>query len=515
MSLQFILVKSKTGYDISGIVQKTVWSGRKNSPARSLQLELMDDPALGGNNRAGVDVYSGNHLIFLEDGSELFRGIIMRQTQTQGLTLSVTAYDYAIYLSNNKDGFSYRKKTVTEIFLDVCKRYGISRGTVASVAYKIPVLVETNTTIYDLLCNALSQTYKATGERFYIMSKGGKLHLMRRKEQLTKVVLETGQEGSEYGNLTQYSYSKDITNTKTRLKLISQNGKVMAQWFDSDLEEKIGMMQDVQTPDDKLKNKQLKTLVITMLDGLKKPAESLTVTAFGISTIYSGVAVYISIPEIGVGRTFYVDSDTHTWDGDYHTMQLTLNFASDIESINDGGEAETDQSTDSSATKKAQQAIKDAARALKEKKKAESRVIKAGKAAEKAADAAEKALKNAEKAADAAEKALKNAEKAANKPKTAAARAKTVQVQATKAGTYLKTAQTQAARAQSEHEKSKAALEEVRPLLNISQSMLTSNAEFAVQQAESSARRAVDAAKQSENAVKRAGNAAEKAKQYL
>lgn len=515
MSLLFILVKNNTGYDISGIVQRTIWSGRKNSPARSLQLDLMDDPSLGENNRADVDVYSGNHLIFLEDGVELFRGIIMSQTRTQDMVLSVTAYDYAIYLSNNKDGFSYKKKTVTEIFMDVCKRYGISRGSVASVFYKIPVLVEPNTTVYDILCNALSKNYKATGERLYIISKGGQLHLIRRKEQITKVVLETGQEGSAYGNITQYSYSKDISNTKTRLKLISQKGKVVAKWFDSDLEQKIGMMQDVQTPDDDIKNKQMKTLVITMLDGLKKPAESLTVTAFGISTIYSGVAVYISIPEIGVGRTFYVDSDTHTWDGDYHTMQLTLNFAADIESINEAGETETDQSAESSATKRARQSIKDAAKALREKKKAESRVIKSGKAAEKAADAAEKALKNAEKAADAAEKALKNAEKATNKPKTAAARAKNVQTQAVKAGTYLKTAQMQAAKAQAEHEKAKEALEEAKALFNIAQSVLTSNAGFAVQQAESSARRAADAAKQAEYAVKRAEDAAEKAKQYL
>lgn len=465
MALQVILIKGKAGYDISGIVQKATWSGRKNSPARSLQLALMDDPSLGNMNRADIDVYEGNHLIFMEGGMELFRGIIMKQVQTQDHTLTITAYDNAIYLSNNRGSFSYRNKTLTEIFLDVCKKYGISRGETAAVKYKIPVLSEVNTTIYDALCNALSQTYKGTGERFYIISKRGQLHLVRRKEQLTKLVLETGAEGSAYGNLTQYSYTKDISKTRTRLRLVTKEGKTAAQWADADLEEKIGMMQEVQTPDKELSKSRLKRLAVTMLDGLKKPSESLNVTALGISTVYSGVAVHISIPDIGIGRTFYIDSDTHTWDGGYHTMKLALNFAGDLESINEAGEIETDKASDKSASKAAKQAIKEAAAALRKKKAAESRVKKAGKKAEKAADAAEKALKNAVKAKKAA--------------------------QAVK---YAKTAMAQSAKAQAEYEKAKVAMTEVKALMNLAQSAVTTSADFAVNQAEASARRASGAA---------------------
>lgn len=469
MALQFILIKEKTGYDISDIVQKVTWAGRKNSPARSLQLVLMDDPSLGNVNRAGVDVYEGNHLIFIEDGTELFRGIIMKQVQTQDHTLTVTVYDSAIYLSNNRGSFSYRNKTLTEIFLDVCNKYAISRGETAAVKYKIPILSEINVTIYDALCNALSQTYKATGERFYIISRRGQLHLVRRREQITKLVLETGAEGSDYGNLTQYSYSRDISKTRTRLKLVSREGKAIAQWTDADLEERIGMMQEVQTPDDTIPKSRLKTMVITLLDGLKKPAESLNVTAFGISSVYSGTAVYISIPDIGIGRTFYIDSDSHTWDGGCHTMKLTLNFAGDLESINEAGEAEADKESEKSAIQAAKQAIKDAAAALRKKKAAEGRVKKAGARAEKAADAAEKALKNAQKARNAA-----------------------------KIRTYARTVFTQADKAQAEYVKAKEAMVEAKALMNLAQSTITTSADFAVNQAEASARRASDAAKQAE-----------------
>ena len=465
MALKFIMIKDSTGYDISDVVQKATWAGRKNSPARSLQLTILDDPELGEENRTGIDVYEGQHLIMMEDSEELFRGIIMQQTRGDDRNLNIIAYDNAIYLANNKGSFNYKKKTATQIFLDVCKRFGISRGEVAQTTYKIPNLVNVNTTIYDILTNALSKTYTANGERYYILSQKGQLNLVRRKELLSKFVLETGEEGSPYGNLTRYSYSKSIMNTKTRLRLISQNGKTTAQWSDRELEEKIGIMQDVQVPDDSLKKKKLKTQVIIMLNELKQPSESLNITAFGISSVISGTAVYISIPEIGIGRTFYVDSDSHTWDGDLHTMDLTLNFAADIEQINDKGETETDKSTDSSATKEAQQMVKDAGKALKLKKAAEKKVTQAGKKAEKAADAAEKALKNAQKA--------KKADKASK---------------------FAQTAIAEADKSKAEYEKAKTAFAEAKGLLAASQSNITTTAEFAIQQADSASRRAAAAA---------------------
>lgn len=500
MALKFILIKAGTGYDITDTVIKVNWSGRKNSPARSVKLTILDDPDIGEENRTGIDVAEGHHLIMQEDGEELFRGIIMTQDRTQNRELSVTAYDNAIYLSANKGSFKYSKKTATQIFLDVCKRYGISRGQVAQTTYKIPSLVDVNTTIYDILINALSKTYIATGERYYIISKKGQLHLLRRREQISKLVLETGSEGSQYGNLTAYSYRKSISNTKTRLKIISENGKTMAQWADRNLEKKIGMMEDVQRPDDSLKKKKLKTQVIVMLDELKKPEQTLSVTAFGISSIISGAAVYISISEIGVGRTFYVDADSHDWDGEYHTMKLTLNYASDLEQINEGGEIEVTSADDSSAVKAAQQEIKDAAKALKEKKAVEKIIVTAGKKAERAANLAETALKAAKRAYAAYEKAMANAAKAKT-PARAASFTKSADKQLANAAKQAQKVIDQEKIAQAEYEKSKVALSDAQALYHASQSDLASTAEFAVQQADSSARRASEYA--------------EEAKQYL
>ena len=467
--LQFIVDKGGTGYDISGLVQKVTWSGRRNSPARTLQLTVLDDPELGESNRPQIDVYEGQKIIFSEDGTELFRGIIMVQSRSQDRMLNLTAYDNGIYLANNKGSFKFSKKTMTQIFMSVCKSYGIQRGETAAIKYQIKSLVKANTTIYDILCNALSKTYKATGERFFMISKKGQLHLIRRKENITKIVLETGAEDSQYGNLTQYSYSKDISGTRTRLLLLSRDGEKKASWKDQALEAKLGIMQDVQTPDDTLTKAKLKTQVVTMLNDLKLPAETLSLTALGVSTVYTGMAVYVSIPEIGIGRTFYVDSDSHTWDGDFHTMKLTLNFAADLESINELGESEKTKKEKKSATKDAKKAIKDAGKNLKKKKAAEKKVISAANAAEKAADKSEAALKNAKKA------------------KTE-----------TKASSYAKTCQTQATKSQTKYDQAVSYMATAKEYMLGSQAGITKKAQYAVQQADAAARRAASASEKAE-----------------
>ena len=89
---------------------------------------------------SGIDVTRGNHLIFSYKGKELFRGIIMSQQQSDSRKMPITAYDNGIYLSNNKDTFVYENKTVHDIFIDVCKRFGIKYSEVAETKYKIPEL---------------------------------------------------------------------------------------------------------------------------------------------------------------------------------------------------------------------------------------------------------------------------------------------------------------------------------------------------------------------------------------
>lgn len=104
--VNLIITKGTQGYDVTELVQQVKWSGRKGSSSRSIEVTMLDDD--NRTDRANIDVEKGHQCIFSYNGSELFRGIIMRLQQTGKKRLTFKAYDNGIYLANNKDTFNYR-----------------------------------------------------------------------------------------------------------------------------------------------------------------------------------------------------------------------------------------------------------------------------------------------------------------------------------------------------------------------------------------------------------------------
>lgn len=330
--ISLIIIKGEQGYDVTQLVEQVKWKGRKGSSSRTLTVSLIDDDGYK-HARSEIDVEQGHQCIFSYDGTELFRGLIMTQTQSNRKRLSFTAYDSGIYLANNKDTFTYENKTASDVFRDCCTRFGLPMGEVAECSYKIPELTKSKTTAFDAIADALSLDFDATGIRHYVASSKGKLSLLTRRENILQWVIEVGQ------NLSTYSYTRSIEDIKTRVKLYSKEGTTLAEKSNAGLEKTLkGIFQEVDTPDESLTAAQINDLIASILEEKSTPTRSLSLTAVGIAEVVSGIGVYIIIPELGLSRTFYVDEDEHTFEDNKHTMSLKLNYASDLTKEEKGGE---------------------------------------------------------------------------------------------------------------------------------------------------------------------------------
>lgn len=321
--IQLLVVKDKKTIDMTNLVQSVRWSGRKGSSARTITVTMIDDDGYR-HARSGIDVADGNQCVFLVDGKERFRGILMNQNQGDKKQLKFKAYDNGIYLANNKDTFVYKNKTADQVFSDVCSRFGIPTGEVAKCSYKIPELTKSKTTGQDAVLDALGLDYKATGTRHFISSDKGKLSLLQRKDQVISFVVDSD------ANLYGYSYTKSIESIKTRVRMISKEGTTLAEKSNSALEQKIGIFQEIQQPDESLTKAQVKDLVGSVLDTLDDPEETLTLNILGDPDVISGKAILVKIPHLGISRAYYVDSDDHTFEDNMHTMSLTLTTAAEI-----------------------------------------------------------------------------------------------------------------------------------------------------------------------------------------
>lgn len=334
--MSLIIIKGEQGYDVTQLVEQAKWKGRKGSSSRTLDVTLIDDDGYK-HARSGIDVEQGHQCIFSYDGVELFRGIIMSQTQTQAKKLQFTAYDNGIYLANNKDTFCYENKTASEIFQDCCARFNLPVGEVAKCSYKIPELTKSKTTAFDAIADALSLDFDATGIRHYVASDKGKLNLLTRRENILQWVIEVGQ------NLTSYSYSRSIEDIKTRVKMVSKEGTTVAEKSNAELEKRIGIFQEIDQPDESLTAAQVNDLIESIMEEKGTPQRTLSVEAVGIAEVISGIGVYIIIPELEISRTFYVDEDTHTFKDNEHTMSLKLNYANDLAKEEKGAEDSSEE----------------------------------------------------------------------------------------------------------------------------------------------------------------------------
>lgn len=321
--ISLIIVKGEQAYDVTQLVEQIKWMGRKGSSSRTLNVSLIDDDGYK-RSRSEIDIEQGHQCLFRYNGQELFRGIIMTQTQNERKKLTFTAYDNGIYLANNKDTFTYENKTASDVFQDCCTRFGLPVGEIAECTYKIPELTKSKTTAFDAIADALSLDFDATGIRHYVTSEKGKLNLLTRRENILQWVIEVGQ------NLVTYSYTRSIENIKTRVKMVSKEGTTLAEKSNVELEEKIGVFQEIEKPDESLTTAQINDLIESMLDEKSTPQRTLDIEAMGIAEVISGIGVYIIIPELELSRTFYVDSDTHIFKDNLHTMTLKLNYANDL-----------------------------------------------------------------------------------------------------------------------------------------------------------------------------------------
>jgi hypothetical protein len=323
MLQQLLLIQSGATYDITECLSGPItWSGRKNAAGRTLDFDVIDT-SKGGHVRLGIKVSKGAQVIYRRNDVELFRGQILKRGRRNNEIASLRAYDNLIYFANNEDFFRYDKRTASDIFRDICKRFSVPYDRIDATSYRCPK-IETTTTIWDVIMDALSKTYAATKRRYYVTSQKGKVSLRKRSTLASEWVLETGV------NIIDWSYEESAEDLTTRVKALNDKDKVIATLKSPTREKTFGIFQKIMSQEGDDSNGQTRTKAQKLLNsgGI---AESFSVNSLGIADVYAGATVYVIVKDEGIGRTYYVDEDTHTFNGQNHQMKLTLNKKPDSE----------------------------------------------------------------------------------------------------------------------------------------------------------------------------------------
>lgn len=315
MMIELFVIKDTEWLEL--VAESVSLEGHRYQAPRSIEATIV----IKQGDQTYYSVSEGDTVLFKWKGKELFRGIVFARTPDEH-TLAFSAYDMLQYLVKNQDMYVFSNQRADQIIRRIANDFQIPTASIANTGHTIKSLVIKNdTTLYDIILKALKQTKSQTGRHYQLYSEKGKLGLRAWPDPSEIWVLETGV------NITGYQYSTSINDTATRVVLRRQkdNKTYKASAKDSSGLNKYGVLQYTETVTDDINQAQLQQRADVRLaekKGVKKELKN--IQAVGIPEVQSGLPVYISIPEAGIKKTYWVDTDRHEFKGTKHTMTIDV-----------------------------------------------------------------------------------------------------------------------------------------------------------------------------------------------
>ena len=294
------------------------WSTERRSTPGKLTFKIINDGI--------IDFEEGSRVRLKVDGKEVFYGFVFTKRHDKNQIISVTAYDQLRYL-NNKDTYVYENKTVAEFIQMIATDFNLKTGTLEDTKFKIASRVEDNTSLFDMIENALDLTLQNTKEMFVMFDEFGKITLkniasMRVGEESAYLLIdeETGENFEYSSSIDSDVYNKiklsyDNEDTGKRDIYIAQDGTHMNEW---------GVLQYFDTLS-KGENGQAKAEALLKLYNKKNRNLKIT-NAIGDTRVRAGslVVVSLALGDVNLKNFMLVEKVRHTFKLDQHVMDLTL-----------------------------------------------------------------------------------------------------------------------------------------------------------------------------------------------
>ena len=285
---------------------------RKGTPGK-LEFTVVKGP--------GLNFAEGDPVKLTVNGTAMFYGFVFKKKRDKGGTIDVVAYDQLRYLKN-KDTITEEGLKASDLLKRIATDFRLNLGSVEDTGYTIETIVEENSTLFDMIQNALDETLLNTGQLYCLYDEAGALTLKNVNSMKLNLLIdsETGETFDYSSSIDDQTYNKiklayNNEQTGKRELYIAQDGEKMNTW---------GVLQYYE-------ELQTATGAAAKADALLKlydqKTRKLTVkNAFGDVRVRAGSAVVVSLDlgDIITNNYLMVEKVTHNFKGDEHFMDLTL-----------------------------------------------------------------------------------------------------------------------------------------------------------------------------------------------
>lgn len=255
------------------------------------------------------------------NGQNVFYGFIFKKQRDKEQIISVTAYDQLRYLKN-KDTIVYENKTAGELIQMIAKDYMMQTGTIEDTGFKIKSRVEENTSLFDMIQNALDMTLENQKYMYVMYDDFGKIALKGLDNMRLNLLIdeETGENFDYTSSIDSNTYNKvkltyDNDKTGTREVYIAQDSENMNAW---------GVLQYFDTLQEGENGKAKADALLSLYN---KKTRNLTIkNAFGDVRVRAGsmIVVMMDLGDMKLKNLMLVEKCKHEFKESQHLMTLTL-----------------------------------------------------------------------------------------------------------------------------------------------------------------------------------------------
>lgn len=307
----------KTAYQ-PAVQEGIEWSTERRGTPGKLSFKIIQDDILVLSEGSPVRLRVDKH--------EIFYGFIFKQQRSKDQIITITAYDQLRYLKN-KDTKVYQGKTASQLIQMLAAEYHLKTGVLEHTGYVIPSRVEENTSLFDMIENALDLTLQNRKEMYILYDDFGKITLkniasMRvgEADRYWMIDEETGENFDYTSSIDDHTYNKikltyDNDKTGKREVYIAQDSNHMNEW---------GVLQYFDTLQ---KGENGKRKADILLELYNQKTRNLKIkNAMGDNRVRAGslIVVNLHLGDIELKNFMLVESCKHTYKEGEHWMDLTL-----------------------------------------------------------------------------------------------------------------------------------------------------------------------------------------------
>ncbi len=289
------------------------WTTERAGSPSTLKFTVVKDDT--------ISFQEGDAVRMKLDGQDVFYGFVFEKKRNKEQHISVTAYDQLRYLKN-KDTYIYENKTASEFIQMIASDFHLQTGVIEDTKFKIPSRVEKDTSLFDMIQNALDLTLTNRGKMFVLYDDFGKITLKDIENMKVGILFdeETAEDFDYSSSIDSQTYNKikltyDNEKAGTIESYIAQHGENMNQW---------GVLQYFEKLEEGV-NGQAKADALLSL--YNKKTRNLSIkNAFGDIRVRAGslIPVMLNLGDMGVQSYMLVEKCKHEFKNGSHLMNLTL-----------------------------------------------------------------------------------------------------------------------------------------------------------------------------------------------